>query len=121
MIRGIFGRALVAASVCALAWMGGTAAADERGIDPNQGLSLVEVNLANKGAAMRLQLEAEKYGVEFNDHYLRRNPDGSVTVTVFGDKGDLKALDKAGHDIGATIEGPAIWEKRIDARQADVR
>jgi hypothetical protein len=121
MIRRIFGRALVAASVCALAWMGGTAAADERGIDPNQGLSLVEVNLANKGAAMRLQLEAESYGVEFNDHYLRRNPDGSVTVTVFGDKGDLKALDKAGHDIGATIEGPAIWEKRIDARQADVR
>jgi Zinc carboxypeptidase/Chitobiase/beta-hexosaminidase C-terminal domain len=120
MIRGTLGRVLGMACVCALVWTAG-AAADERGVDPNQGLSLVEVNLANKGAAMRLQLEAESYGVEFNDHYLRRNPDGSVTVTVFGDKGDLKALDKAGHDIGATIEGPAIWEKRIDARQADVR
>ena len=81
----------------------------ERGIDPNQGESLVEVMLPSKGAAMRLQLEADKYGVEFNDHYLRRNGDGSVTVTVFGNENELEALDKAGYALGATIEGPAIW------------
>ena len=117
-MRGIFGRALVAASVCALAWMGGTAAADERGIDPNQGRSLVEVTLASKGAAMRLQLEADTYGVEFNDHYLRSNGDGTVTATVFGNEDELDALADAGYDIGATIEGPATWREQIEARQA---
>jgi hypothetical protein len=40
----------------------------------------------NKGAAMRLQLEAESYGVQFNEHYLRHNRDGSFTVTVFSDE-----------------------------------
>ena len=54
-------RWLVGAFVCTLVWAGGAAAgrADERGIDPNQGQSLVEVNLPNKAAAMRLQLEAD--------------------------------------------------------------
>ena len=55
----------------------GTASAqteNERGIDPNQGGSLVEVNLPSKAAAMRLQLGAESYGVEFNEHYLRTTP-----------------------------------------------
>jgi hypothetical protein len=56
MIRGSLGRVLLAACACALVWTGTAAAQDERGIDPNQGLSLVEVNLPNKGAAMRLQL-----------------------------------------------------------------
>ena len=46
--------------------------ADERGIDPNQGESLVEVNLPSKATAMRLQLEAETYGIDFNEHYLRQ-------------------------------------------------
>jgi hypothetical protein len=96
-------------------------AQDERGIDPNQGESLVELTLPSKGAALRLQLEAESYGVEFNDHYLRSNGDGTVTVTVFGDENEFDALDKAGYDIGATIEGPAIWRERIADRQAAVR
>ena len=93
---------------------GGAGAAQDpgRGIDPNQGLSLVEVSLPSKGAALRLQLEAKRYGVEFNDHYLRRNGDGTVTVTVFGTERSFAALDDAGYDVGATIEGPAIWRAR---------
>jgi hypothetical protein len=50
----------VAAMTCALAGTGVASAQDEgRGIDPNQGESLVEISLSSKGAAMRLQLEAE--------------------------------------------------------------
>ena len=121
MIRGTFGRVLWTACVCALVCAGGAAAADERGVDPNQGLSLVEVNLADKGAAMRLQLEAESYGVEFNDHYLRNNRDGTVTVTVFAGEEGLDRLDTAGYEIARTIEGRRTWERRIDKRQVDVR
>jgi hypothetical protein len=74
-------RALVALSLCALVVAGAAAADSEetRGIDPNQGENLVEVDLPSKAAALRLQLEAESYGVDFNDHYLRHNQDGSVT------------------------------------------
>jgi Zinc carboxypeptidase/Chitobiase/beta-hexosaminidase C-terminal domain len=121
MIRGSLGRVLLAACACALVWTGTAAAQDERGIDPNQGLSLVEVNLPNKGAAMRLQLKAESYGVEFNDHYLRRNRDGSVTVTVFADERGEDRLDAAGYEIARTIEGPNTWERRADQRQAEAR
>jgi len=120
MRSGVTGLALVAASVCAL-WLSGIATAEERGIDPNQGDSLVEVSLANKGAALRLQFEAERYGIEFNDHYLRQNADGSVTVTVFGSEDELQQLDAAGFDLGATIEGPDTWRARIAERQADIR
>ncbi len=116
-------RVLVAVSLCVLAWIAltGPAAGDERGIDPNQGDSLVEVNLASKGAAIRLQLQAESYGVEFNDHYLRTNSNGTVTATVFASEDELDKLAAAGFDLGTTIEGPKIWEARIAARQADVR
>jgi hypothetical protein len=116
-------RWLVGACVCTLVWAGGAAAgrADERGIDPNQGESLVEVNLPNKGAAMRLQLEADSYGVEFNDHYLRNNRDGSVTVTVFSDEQGLDRLDAAGFEVARTIEGPKTWEARADQRETAVR
>jgi hypothetical protein len=100
---------------------GGATASDDRGIDPNQGLSLVEVNLPNKAAAIRLQLDAETYGVEFNDHYLRNNRNGTVTVTVFGTEEDFTALDAAGYELGATIEGPDTWRAQISERQADVR
>jgi Zinc carboxypeptidase/Chitobiase/beta-hexosaminidase C-terminal domain len=75
----------------------------------------------NKGAAMRLQLEAESYGVQFNDHYLRRNRDRSFTVTVFSDEQGLDKLDAAGYEIARTIEGPATWEKRADQRQTQIR
>jgi len=116
-------RALIAVSLCAAVWAGGAPASaqDQRGIDPNQGDSLVEVTLPSRGAAMLLQLEADRYGIEFNDHYLRKNPDGSVTVTVFGTADELQALEAAGHQLGTTIEGPAIWRERIEERQRDVR
>ena len=115
-------RALLAVTVLALATAGTAAAEDEaRGIDPNQGESLVEVTLASKAAAIRLQLEADSYGVEFNDHYLRKNRGGTYTVTVFGTEDDLDALAAAGYEIGATIEGPDTWRARLAERQADVR
>jgi hypothetical protein len=91
----------------------GAAGESGRGIDPNQGLSLVEVDLPSKAAAMRLQLRASRYGVEFNDHYLRHNSDGSVTATVFGTTRGFARLHRAGYDLGTTIEGPATWEDRI--------
>ena len=116
-------RALVAVPVCAAAWAGAasTGQAEERGIDPNQGDSLVEVVLPSKAAAMRLQLEAETYGVEFNEHYGRHNRNGSFTVTVFADEGELDRLAAAGYELGRTIEGPATWEARLDAKLAAVR
>src|SRR5215218_6774488 len=116
-------RVLVGACVCALAWAGGAAngRADERGVDPNQGESLVEVHLPSKAAAMRLQLEAERYGVDFNEHYLRQGPGGSVAVTVFGTDEEIAALDAAGFEVGATIEGQRTWRNRIEARQTEVR
>ena len=111
-----------AAMTCALVGTSVASAQDEgRGIDPNQGESLVEISLSSKGAAMRLQLEADQYGVDFNDHYLRRNADGTVTVTVFANEQELDALADAGYEIGATIEGPAIWRERTADRQAAVR
>lgn len=117
-----FLRALLAAAALALAVAGSATAEDElRGIDPNQGRSLVEVDLPSKAAAIQLQLNAEQYGVEFNDHYLRHNADGSVTVTVFGTAEELAALEAAGYAAGATIEGPATWRAHAAARQADVR
>src|SRR5215218_10088049 len=96
---------LVAVSVVAFAWAGGatTTHADERGVDPDQAQSLVEVNLPSKAAAMRLQVEADTYGVEFNDEYLRHNRDGSVTVTVLGDERGLDKLDAAGYELAHTI------------------
>jgi hypothetical protein len=119
--RGMW-RALLALSLCALALTGAAAADnDSRGIDPNQSESLVEVELPSKAAALRLEREAESYGVDFNDHYLRRNPNGSVTVTVFGSEDELAALAAAGFELGSTIEGPDTWRARIAARQANVR
>src|ERR671924_2332076 len=121
MIRGTLGKVLGVACVCALGCTSAAAAQDERGIDPNQGLSLVEVNLPNKGAALRLQLEAGSYGVEFNDHYLRQNPSGSVTATVFTDERGLTRLEAAGYEVGATIESPATWKRRINQRRGASR
>ena len=84
-------RALVIALLGALAWTGAAPAVaeEQRGIDPNQGRSLVEVTLDSKAAAMRLQLQADRYGIEFNEHYLRRNRNGTVTATVFGYQDEL--------------------------------
>jgi hypothetical protein len=112
---------LLALSIVALGVAGGATASDERGIDPNQGESLVEVTVPNKAAAIQLQLDAETYGVEFNDHYLRTNRNGTVTVTVFGTEEDFADLHAAGYELGATIEGPDTWRAQIAERQADVR
>src|SRR5215217_3058871 len=115
-------RALLVVSVCALAVAGGAGAGeDERGIDPNQGESLVEITLANKAAAVDLQLGADSYGIDFNEHYLRKNANGTVTVTVFGTEDELQALQAAGYQVGRTIEGPATWEERAAAREAAVQ
>src|ERR687896_466161 len=111
------------ALIAALAFTGAAPAAaqDQRGMDPNQGRSLVEVTLDSRAAAMRLQLEADRYGIEFNDHYLRRNGDGTVTATVFGFEDELDALAKAGYDLGATIEGPATWREHAEDYLQDRR
>jgi hypothetical protein len=109
-------RVLLAVAVCVCTWLAVTAPAAAqvgRGIDPHQGLSLVEVNLPSKVAAMRLQVRAHRYKVEFNDHYLRRNGDGTVTATVFGTERGFARLARAGYDLGPTIEGPATWERRV--------
>ena len=114
--------AVLAAMLVAFATAGSAAAQENgRGIDPNQGRSLVEVNLPDKAAAIELQLTADDYGIDFNDHYLRTNADGSVTVTVFGNEDELAALDAAGFELGTTIEGPATWRQRAADCEADVQ
>jgi acylphosphatase len=85
------------------------------------GRNLVEVSLPSKAAAIRLQLEAETYGIEFNDHYLRNNGDGSVTVSVFGTEEQVEELADAGYEIGVTIEGPNTWRRQVEARQTAIR
>ena len=115
-------RGLVVATTLALVITGSATADDEqRGIDPNQGRSLVEVNLPDKAAAIQLQLKADEYGVDFNEHYLRQNSNGSVTVTVFGTEEELAVLHGAGYALGRTIEGPDTWEARLEDRAADVK
>ena len=120
-------RALLVISVVALAVAGGATASDDesRGIDPNQGDSLVQVIVPNKAAAYELQNQAEDFGIEFNDHYLGKNANGTYTVTVFGSEGELAALAGAGYELGETIEGPETWEAGVaemqSARRAESR
>ncbi len=113
-------RLFAATSVCALLWTGSAIAAveEERGIDPHQGESLVELTLPSKAAAVKLQLEAERFGIEFNDHYLRRNDDGTVTVNVFGSDADLDRLEAGGYEIGQLLEGPSTWKARLKESRA---
>jgi hypothetical protein len=60
---------LLAFVVVSLAVAGVAAAnGEDRGIDPNQGDSLVEVIVPNKAAALDLQRTADNFGIEFNDH-----------------------------------------------------
>jgi Zinc carboxypeptidase/Chitobiase/beta-hexosaminidase C-terminal domain len=122
-LRGTW-RVLLAISVIALAVTGGAAANEDqegRGIDPNQGDSLVQVIVPSKAAAMQLQFDAEDYGVEFNDHYLGKNADGTFTVTVFGSEEEFQALAAAGYELGTTIEGPATWEAELAELVAERR
>jgi hypothetical protein len=108
-------------SLLAFAVAGSAAAQDEPGgVDASQGESLVEVDLASKSAAIALQQTADRYGVTFNDEYLRHNADGSVTVTVFGTEEELSALEEAGYDVSTTIESPDTWAERMAERQAAI-
>ncbi len=124
--RGIW-RALLVISVVAFAVAGSATASggEERGIDPNQGDSLVQVIVPNKAAAYELQRRAEDFGIEFNDHYLGKNANGTYTVTVFGSEGELAALAEAGYEVGETIEGPDSWAAGLAemsaARTAELR
>ncbi len=119
-IRGVL-RALLVATALALVITGGATAEDgTRGIDPNQDRSLVEVILPDKAAAIELQLNAEQYGIDFNDHYLNHNANGSVTVQVFADDDQLEALEGAGFELGATIEDQNTWWDRLVERQAAI-
>jgi hypothetical protein len=114
--------ALLAAALVALATAGSAFAQDPgRGIDPNQGESLVEVHLDSKAEAIGLQLKVDDYGIDFNDHYLRHDGNGGVTVTVFGTAEELDALEAAGYNVGRTIEGPATWRDRAADWQAAVK
>ena len=114
--------ALLAAAMVALATAGSAFAQETgRGIDPNQGQSLVEVYLDSKADAIELQLKAEDYGIDFNEHYLRHDGNGGVTVTVFGSAEELDALEAAGYSVGRTIEGPATWRDRAADWQAEVK
>ena len=118
-----FLRSLVGAVALTLA-LAGTATGAEgeaRGIDPNQGLSLVEVHLDSKADAIALQLKADEYGIDFNEHYLRHEGNGGVVVTVFGSAEELDALEAAGYNVGRTIEGPATWRDRAQDWIADVK
>jgi Zinc carboxypeptidase/Chitobiase/beta-hexosaminidase C-terminal domain len=99
-------RLLLAISVIALALTGGAAAHDDEGGILSVEDSLVEVTVASKAAAIDLQLKAESFGVEFNDHYLRHNDDGTFTVTVFASPAELDDLAAAGYSIGTTLQGP---------------
>jgi hypothetical protein len=115
-------RAALLATVVALATAGSAYAQEsERGIDPNQGRSLVEVHLDSKADAIELQLRADAYGIDFNEHYLRNDGNGGVTVTVFGSAEELDALEAAGYSVGRTIEGPATWRDRAADWRADVK
>ncbi len=112
-LRGTW-RVLLAISVIALAITGSAVAQeDEGGIALNVDDSLVEVTVASKAAALQLQKSAEDFGVEFNDHYLRSNDDGSFTVTVFASEGELNALAAAGYQIGTTLQGPGASEESL--------
>ena len=117
-------RVFAATSLGVLLWSGSASAATEdeqRGIDPSQGKSLAQLTLPSKSAAMRLQLDADRYGIEFNDHYLRKNRDGTVTVHVFGSDADLDRLEDGGFAVDQVLEGPRTWRAQTAARPAAVR
>jgi hypothetical protein len=113
-------RALLAISIVALTVAGGATATADGGGDValEEGDSLVEVVVANKGAALELQRAAEDFGIEFNDHYLRKNDDGSVTVTVFASAEELDALAAAGYQVGETLYGAAEAAENLSEMNA---
>jgi hypothetical protein len=86
---------------------GATASGDEgRGIDPNQGDSLVEVTLAGKGEALQLQKQSEDLGIEFNGHYLRRNSDGTVTSRFSPTRTSWRRWPRPATSSGPPSRGP---------------
>ena len=51
--------------------------------------------------------------LETSRHYLRKNVNGTYTVTVFASQSELQALANAGYEVGATIEGPADRQENV--------
>jgi hypothetical protein len=97
----------------ALMVAGGATASDDGDANLEAGDSLVEVTVGSKADARELERTADDYGVAFNDHYLRKNVNGTYTVTVFASQSELRALANAGYEVGATIEGPADWQENV--------
>jgi Zinc carboxypeptidase/Chitobiase/beta-hexosaminidase C-terminal domain len=110
--RGIW-RALLAILAVALMVAGGATASDDGDASLEAGDSLVEVTVGSKADARELERTADDYGVAFNDHYLRKNVNGTYTVTVFASQSELQALANAGYEVGATIEGPADSQENV--------
>ena len=98
---------------------GGAAASSENG-NVTLGMDLVEVTVPSRAAANELQQRAEELGVEFNDHYLRENPDGTWAVSVLGFEDGLARLEAAGYDIASVIEDESTYRARMLERSAAI-
>ena len=72
----------------------------------------------SKAAALELQEGAEDFGIEFNDHYLGKNADGTVTVTVFGSEDEL-ALSPGPATSSARRSRARTWEANVADMKAD--
>ena len=98
--------ALLAATVVALATAGSAyAQGTERGIDPNQGRSLVEV-ICQQGGGDRAAARGRVVRHRLQRAYLRHERGtAAVTVTVFGGTEELDALEAAGYS-SADDRGP---------------
>ena len=100
--------ALLAAAVVALATAGSAVAQENETRDrPEPGRQ------PRRGAPGRarprryeLQLKAEDYGIDFNDHYLRHERERHVTVTVFGSDGRARTRSTRPATSSADDRGP---------------
>jgi hypothetical protein len=98
---------------------GGATASDDNG-NVTLGMDLVEVTVPSRAAAVELQRRAEDLGIEFNDHYLRQNADGTWAVSVLGFEDGLARLEEAGYEIAAVIENEDTYRARMLERQAAI-
>ena len=110
-------RRAVAAGLLSVLVTAGVASAEEaeRGIDPNQGRSLVEVSLPSKGAAMRLQLAS---GLATTSSSTSTTCAATATARSpspsSGPPGRSTQLQDAGYDVGSRrSKGPDTWRERM--------
>ena len=82
--------AVLAAMLVALAIAGSAAAQETSGASTRTRATASSRSCARQGGGDRAAARGRTYGIDFNDHYLRTNADGSVTVTVFGDRGGAR-------------------------------